>query len=122
MTIGQYLLLAAVAYPATGLLCYVFIYKPAKRKINGRYSSMESEELDPDTEFVTGKLYRVEGRQVLVIPSECELSVSRINIRRKSGALVIYPRDRAWSECAELLAAESVSIPERPDVNKEQEK
>ena len=106
MTIGQYLLLAAIVYPATFLLCYQFIYKPAKRKINERYS-VRSKALESDIESVSGELYRVEGRQVLVILTECELSVSRINIRRKSGALVVYPRDRAWSEYAELLALES---------------
>lgn len=120
MTIGQYLLLAGAGYAATGYLCYLFIYKPAKRKISEQYSSLQSEELEPDTESVSGRLYRVEGLQVLVVPAECELSISRIKIRRQSGALVIYPRDKNWSEYSELLPADNVNLSERPDTNNEQ--
>ncbi|KKO45775.1 hypothetical protein WG68_08650 [Arsukibacterium ikkense] len=122
MTIGQYLLLAAVGYAATGYLCYRFIFKPAKRKIYERYSPEESEILEPDTEFAPGRLYRVEGRQVMIVPTECELSVSRVKIRRVSEALVIYPRDRAWSEYADLLPADSYTLHKRQDANNEEKK
>lgn len=117
MNIGQYLLLAAIGYLVTGYLCYLFIFKSAKRRIYERYSSEEQDE--SDSEFITGRLYRVEGRQILVVPAECELSVSRVKIRRQSGALVIYPRDQSWSECSELLPADSVTLSDRPDTNKE---
>lgn len=116
MTVGQYLLLAAVGYVATGFLCYLFIYKPAKSKINERYFSADSEELEPDTEFIAGRLYRVEGHQVLVVPAECELSVSRVKIRRHSGALIIYPREQTWADYPELQAADADFLQDRPDV------
>lgn len=122
MTIGQYLLLAAVTYPSVGFCCYYFIYKPAKRKMTERYSAVESEDQKPDTEYYTGKLYRLEGRQVLVIPAECELSVSRIKVRRLPEALVIYPRDITWSKYADLLPANSTNVSERPDANNEEDK
>lgn len=93
MTIGQYLLLAAIVYPATFLLCYQCIYKPAKRKISERYS-VRSKALEFDTETVSGELYRVEERQVLVIPTECELGVSVVKIKRVAGALVINTTDK----------------------------
>lgn len=94
MTIGQYLLLAAILYPATGYLCYLFIYKPAKRKITERYS-VRSKAMESDTETFSGELYRIEGRQVLVIPTECELGVSAVRIKRVAGVLTINPTDKA---------------------------
>lgn len=104
---------------ATFALSYHFIVKPRMYQIK---ASISDTELEPDTDFVTGRLYRVEGRQVLIVPAVCELSVSRVKIRRQSGALVIYPRDQSWSEYSELLPADSVTVSERPDANNSQEK
>lgn len=122
MTIGQYLLLAGAGYAATGYLCYLFIYKPAKRRISEQYSSLQSEELEPDTESVSGRLYRVEGRQVLVVPAECELSVSRVKIRRHSEALVIYPRNKTWAAYQELQSTDADFLAEQPDIIADRDK
>lgn len=59
MTIGQYLLLAAVTYTTAGLCCYFFMYKPALRKIYD--STYSAEPPETDTAFFTGRLYRIEG-------------------------------------------------------------
>lgn len=102
MTIGQYFLLAAIVYPVTGYLCYLFIYKPAKRKIYSQYSVKPEA---PETESVTYSLNQVEGRQVLVIPTECELSVSKVKIKRVADGMIIYPTDQTWEEYAEIFTA-----------------
>lgn len=112
MGIGEYLIFAALGMGATFSLSYHFIVKPRLYEIKEKFCSAE---LEPDTEFVTSKLYRVEGHQVLVIPAKCELTLSRVKIRRVSEALVIYPRDRAWSEYAALLPADSDNQSEQPD-------
>jgi virulence-associated protein VagC len=79
-------------------------------------------ELESDTECVPGRLYRIEGRQVMVIPAECELNVSRVKILRVSEALIIYPRDKTWADYADLLPADSDTLSERQYVNNEEEK
>jgi len=114
MTIGQYFLLAAIVYPVTGYLCYLFIYKPAKRKINARYSVKPEA---TETESVMGSLNRVEGRQVLVIPTECELSVSMVKIKRVAGGLIIYPTDKTWEEYAEIFTAACANSAKASDNN-----
>lgn len=88
MTVGQYLILAAIVYPATFLLGYQFLYKPAKRKLNKRLSVKSK-----DTDYISSMLYRVEEKQVLVIPTECELSVTEVKIKRIAEGLIIYPAD-----------------------------
>lgn len=102
MTIGQYLLLAAIFYPVTGYLCYWFIYKPAKRKIEARYST-KADALE--TEFVISTLTQVEGGQVLAIPTECELSASKVKIKRIAGGLIVYPTEKTWEEYAETFTS-----------------
>ncbi len=102
MTVGQYLILAAIAYPATFLLCYQFIYKPAKRKLNERLSVQYN-----DTDSISSMLYRVEEKQVLVIPTEYELSVSGVKIKRMAEGLIIYPAEKTWAEYSEIFKADS---------------
>lgn len=101
MTVPQYLLIAAIFYTITGFFCYYFIYKPAKRKL---LASVSKAQPLTDTESYRSELHEVEGRQVLVVPAECELGVSRVSMKRLSGGLVIYPSDKAWSDYARLIA------------------
>lgn len=54
---------------------------------------------------MTGSVNWVEGRQVLVIPTECELSVSKVKIKRVADGMIIYPVDQTWEEYAEIFTA-----------------
>lgn len=120
MSVGLYFLLATSCMILTGYLSFLFIVKPRMRKIYARIDSEEPPETD--TEFFSGELYRVEGRQVLIIPEGCELSVSSIKIRRHSGALIIYPREQTWADYPELQAADADFLIERPDVIADRDK
>ena len=120
MSVGLYLLLATSGMILTAYLSYFFIVKPGMRKIHARIDSLEPPETD--TAFFTGRLYRVEGRQVLVVPTECALSVSNVKIRRLAGALVIYPRDKTWADYPELQTADTDFLTERPDIIADRDK
>lgn len=120
MSVGVYFLLAISCMILTGYLSYLFIVKPRMRKIYARIHSEEPPETD--TEFFTGDLYRVEGRQVLIIPKDCELRVSSVKVRRHSGALVIYPKGNTWADYPELQAADADFLIERPDLIADRDK
>lgn len=119
MSIGEYLIFATLGMGATFALSYHFIVKPRLYEIK---ESFYSAELEPDTEYVPGRLYRIEGRQVLVVPAECELTLSRVKIRRVAGALVIYPRDKTWADYADLQVTDSDFLTERTDVIADRDK
>jgi len=99
VTLGQYLLFSLLGLVITVTISYYFIIVPGMRRIQ----ASQHEVTDTDTDYHSAQLYRVEGRQILVIPRECELAFRNIKLRRQSGILLIYPRTENGSELAERL-------------------
>ena len=99
MTLGEYLLFSLLALVIVATMGYYFLIVPWRRRIQVSQHAVN----DTDTDYHTAQLYQVEGRQILVIPRECELAFRNIKLRRLSGVLLIYPRTENSSELAERL-------------------
>lgn len=102
MTIGQYLLLSLLTFSFTIAIGYYLLIAPRLRK-----NTASPDLTDTDTDYHTAQLYRVEGRQILVIPRECELDFNNIKLRRVSGVLMVYPQSLNGSELAERILAKA---------------
>lgn len=105
MTVAQYFLLGAIGFIVTFYIGYLTMIKPAL----SNYRASDDDEPEADTDSLPCRLYRVEGRQVLVLPDECEFSISKVMVRRVSGAVVLYPASKTWADCAAMLAEEGAS-------------
>lgn len=99
MTLGEYLLFSLLVLVIIATMGYYFLIVPWRRRI---FASQHAGN-DTDTDYHTAQLYQVKGRQILVIPRECELAFINIKLRRLSGVLLIYPRTENGSELAERL-------------------